>query len=80
MPTLRTSDRTHSTLKSLAAETGESITHVLDRAVETYSRTIFLEGLNADFEALRSRADEWNEEMDERKLWESTLADGLPGK
>ena len=50
---------------------------VLDRAVEVYRRQSFLDALNADFTALRAKPDEWEEEMEERKLWEQTLADGL---
>ena len=50
---------------------------VLDRAVEVYRRQSFLDALNEDFTALRAKPDEWEEEMEERKLWEQTLADGL---
>jgi len=37
----------------------------------------FLTQLAADFAALRNRPDDWAEELEERRLWESTLADGL---
>lgn len=50
---------------------------VLDSAVEAYRRRVFLEGLNEDFAALRADRDAWQEEEEERKLWEVTLSDGL---
>jgi hypothetical protein len=50
---------------------------ILKHAVEAYERARFLEGLNADFDALRSDAKAWSEEEKERKDWEATLADGL---
>lgn len=37
----------------------------------------FLAQLAADFAALRNRPEDWAEELEERRLWESTLADGL---
>jgi len=37
----------------------------------------FLAQLAADFAALRNRPQDWAEELEERRLWESTLADGL---
>jgi len=42
-----------------------------------YRRQCFLEGLNSDFAALREREAEWQDELDERELWDQTLADGL---
>jgi hypothetical protein len=32
--------------------------------------------LAADFTALHNRPDDWTEELEERRLWESSLADG----
>jgi len=49
---------------------------ILERAMEACRRQSFLEALNADFAALRAQPKEWAEEMEERKLWEQTLADG----
>lgn len=50
---------------------------VLDKAVVSYRRQPFLEALNNDFATLKDNAEEWAEEMEERKLWERTLADGM---
>jgi len=64
-------------LRQLAAQTGESLQQILDQAIEEYRRKHFLEGLNADFAALRGNPDAWDEEQKERAEWDTTLADGL---
>lgn len=77
MPMLRSSERTHKKLKRIADETGMPMNYVLEIAVESYARTLFLEGLNADYAALQSDGDAWSDELAERALWEATLGDGL---
>ncbi len=74
---VRVSKQTHQQLTELAKENGLSMQTVLDRAVEAYRRQSFLEALNADFAALRQDPQAWQEELEERKLWEQTLLDGL---
>lgn len=74
---VRVTKQTHQQLAALAKENGLSMQAILDLAVEAYRRQSFLEALNADFAALRAKPEEWAEEMEERKLWEQTLADGL---
>lgn len=76
----RVREATHRTLKSLAEETGESLPDLLDKAVASYQRQRFLEGLAADFGALRENADAWREELAERRLWDASLADGQDGE
>jgi hypothetical protein len=67
-------------LKSLAKQSGESMPAVLDRAIESYRRQRFLEGLNEDFKALRGNAKAWKQELDERSAWDAALSDGLEEK
>ena len=75
--TVRISRSAHATLRSLSEETDESMTEVLDKAIEAYRRARFLAGLNGDFAALRQNRAAWEEEQQERKAWDVTLADGL---
>jgi hypothetical protein len=75
--TVRISRSTHAALRALAAETDESMTEVLDKAIEIYRRQRFLAGLNADFAALRENKSAWEEELAQRELWDATLTDGL---
>ena len=74
---VRVTKQTHQQLAVLAKENGLSMQTVLEQAVEAYRRRRFLEALNEDFAALRARPEEWAEELEERKLWEQTLMDGL---
>ena len=74
---VRINESTHIALKNIAKEFGESMQSVLDKAVERYKRDLFLESLNQDFKALRENEDAWALEIEERKLWENTLLDGV---
>jgi len=74
---LRISDSAHKSLRAISRIEKRPMQAVLDSAVEAYRRRVFLEGLNEDFAALRADRDAWQEEEEERKLWEVTLSDGL---
>ena len=50
---------------------------VVERAVEHYRRELFLADLNAAYARLRADPVAWRDELAERALWETTLADGL---
>ena len=75
--TVRVSEETHELLRRLAAATGEPLQKVLERAVENYRRDRFFVELDAAYERLQADPAAWAEELEERALWETTLADGL---
>jgi predicted transcriptional regulator len=75
--TVRISKTTHATLRSMATESNESMTEILDKAIEAYRRQRFFDELNASFATLRSDPGAWAEEVAERSAWEGTLGDGL---
>jgi hypothetical protein len=77
--TVKIDAETYAKLKEAVAETGQPMIDVLAQAVETYRRRTFLEGLNADFAALRSDRRAWAEEQSERAAWDATVADDLQG-
>ena len=74
---VRVSSSTHQTLRSLSMEIGESMQTIIEQAVEQYRRRRFLEGLNQDFKTLKEETQSWQEELEERKLWDKTLLDGV---
>ena len=74
---LRINETTHNVIKNLAQEVGESMQSIVEKAVERYKRELFLESLNQDFRQLREDETAWNAELDERRLWENTLLDGV---
>jgi hypothetical protein len=64
-------------LCELAEQTGQSLSDVLDKALDAYRRKLFFEQLNAGYAALRADPHAWAEELQERQLWDTTLMDGL---
>ncbi|HEY9853104.1 MAG TPA: ribbon-helix-helix protein, CopG family [Leptolyngbyaceae cyanobacterium] len=67
----------YKTLQELAARSGESISEILDKAIEQYRRQKFLEEANQAYTALRNNSEAWASEIEEREAWDITLADGL---
>jgi predicted transcriptional regulator len=74
---VRISDETHELLTELAAKSGESMTVILARAVDAHYRERFFAEFNAAYERLWADPEAAREELEERALWEATLADGL---
>ena len=64
-------------LRSLASREEKPMQEVLEKAIELYRRKRLLEMGNEAYAALRNDPRAWEQELAERKLWESTLADGL---
>ena len=73
--TVRVGSPTYDALRDLSRETGQSIQHVIALAVEEYRRHRILEMTNNAYAALREDPDEWREVLEERELWDRTLAD-----
>ncbi len=76
-PTIPINEGSHRILKELAEQTGQTMTDVLDKAIEAYRRKLFIEQLNAGYAELRADPKAWAEHLAERQLWDSTLMDGL---
>jgi hypothetical protein len=79
MPELTVSinERAYGALLTIVANSGETIPDVLDRAIENYRRSLFLEQANKAFTTLRQNQTLWQEETVERQLWDQTLDDGI---
>lgn len=75
--TVRLRPNTHKTLKDIAGATGQTVQETLDRAIEELHRRIYLEGLNRDYEALRSDSKALAEHRHELTDWDVTNEDGL---
>lgn len=74
---VRVSNSTHQLLRNLSLEAGESMQTIIEQAVEQYRRRRFLEGLKQDFQTLKEDAEAWQEELEERQLWDKTSLDGV---
>jgi hypothetical protein len=73
--TVRVMEATQRTLRDLAQEMDKPIQEVVSIAVEAYRRQRLLEQTNAAYAALRADPEGWREELEERELWDNTLAD-----
>jgi predicted transcriptional regulator len=74
---IRINDRTHQVLREMAQVEHQSMQAVLEKAVEDYRRTRFLEDVNAAYAALKNDPEAWQEIQAERAEWEA-MPDGLP--
>lgn len=75
--TVRINSETHSKLRELAESSGESMSVVLQKAIETYRRQRFLQKANEAFARLRRDERGWKDELDERAAWDAALDDDL---
>ena len=75
--TVRVRKETHQALKELSKARGVPITQLLEEATEQMRRQELLRQINQDYARLRQDPEAWAEELEERKLWEGTLMDGL---
>jgi len=75
--TLRIPDETHTTLKALADETGESMQSLVALAVEQMRRQRILDMTNSAYAEMREDPAEWQAEIDEREAWDVALFDGF---
>ncbi|MGC9384878.1 MAG: ribbon-helix-helix domain-containing protein [Kosmotogaceae bacterium] len=74
---VRVSENTHVKLKEISQTTGETISNILEKAVENYRRKEFLKKTNKAYAKLKEDKEKWEEELSERKDWDLTLLDGL---
>ncbi len=70
-------DQAFQKLKILATHSNQSIEDVLFQAVDCYYRARVLSGICDSYEALKKDPKAWEEELQERALWDATLDDGL---
>ena len=74
--TVRIKEETHRTLRALAEKQHTAMVDLLDEAVANLHRQYVLEETNRAYAALRSDAEAWQEEQEERAAWEATISDG----
>lgn len=75
--TLRVDTQTQEKVRRLSCEMGISMQEVLAQAVEAYRRQYLFDAADRAYAALRADPQAWAEELEERKLWDNTLLDGI---
>lgn len=78
MSTVRIGEQSHRALRKLAEERGVTMAEALDVVVQHWEKDAFFQQLNEAYAALKSDQGAWKEEIEERRLWDQTLEDGLP--
>jgi hypothetical protein len=74
---VRIKPQTYAKLRQLAKRAGVTMPEVLDDAIDELFRKRFIEDCNQAYARLRSNPKAWKEELEERRAWDVTLADGL---
>ena len=75
--TVKISEDARSILRELAEQMGEPMQRVLEKAIEQYRRQHLFDEADAAYLALRADPEAWQEELNERRAWEVTLADDI---
>lgn len=76
--TVRVSRSTHELLRSLAAQSGSTITAVIEQAARDLQRRRFWDDFNARCQALKADATAWADLREEDSVWDVTTAEALP--
>ncbi len=74
---VRISEQSHHRLRELAAQSGEPMQTVIDKALEQYRRQRFLEECYAAYCVLQQDPVAWADYQQELAAWDVTLLDGL---
>ncbi|ABP68189.1 hypothetical protein Csac_2618 [Caldicellulosiruptor saccharolyticus DSM 8903] len=75
--TVRVDIETYEGLKKLASELNQPMQNIIQEALKDYKRKVILSKTAEAFAALKENNKLWQEEIEERKLWENTLQDGI---
>jgi len=75
--TVRISNSSRNILRKLAAQEGQSMQSVLEKAIETYRRQRFLKEVNKAYSVLRQNQEAWTAMEKGLTELDSTLGDGL---
>ena len=71
------SEKAYKTLLNLSEENEIPMTTALETAIKEYDRHLFFKAAEKAYRELQSDPVAWAEELAERKLWETTLMDGI---
>lgn len=75
--TVRVSKESHMILQEIKGQEGLSAQEILDRALESYRRKLFLKKCAEAYQAAKDDKKIWDDELGEREKWDTTVSDGL---
>lgn len=74
---IRISEKALEVVRHISRQKGLDVSDVLDRAVESYRREVFLDEVSRSFQTLKEDSEAWRAEVEERSLWDNSVADGV---
>ena len=74
--TIRVTQKIYYEIKTMAREENNTMQYILEKAIEEYKNKKFFFDLKESVVKVKKNPSEWEEELEERKKWESTLCDG----
>ena len=74
--TVRIDAEDHAALNDMALKSGKSMSAVLSEAIQELRRAQLLRQTNEAYLRLKQDPSAWDEENEERRIWNNTLADG----
>lgn len=74
---VRISKNAYDKLNKLEVEIGASKQVIIEQALDKLMRENLIKRANKAYEKLKSNPQAWQEELEERATWESTITDGL---
>lgn len=75
--TVRVTETTHHALQDLSSQSGESMTAIIERAVDLYRREQILAQANAAWSTLMQDPESRADFEAEDAVWDATVGDGL---
>jgi len=74
--TVRITVADHAALNEIAKNSGKPMSEVLSEAIQELRRNRLLRQTNEAYLRLKQDPNAWEEESEERRIWDNTLADG----
>ncbi len=75
--TVRITETDHAALSALSRQSGKPMTVLLGEAIRALQREQLLQRTNEAYATLKKNPKLWEEEVRERKLWDTTLPDSM---
>lgn len=75
--TVRIDIETYENLKKLSEQLKQPMHKTIHEALLEYKKKILLSKTAEAFAALKRNTELWDEEIEERRMWENTLQDGI---
>ncbi|WP_187147303.1 ribbon-helix-helix protein, CopG family [Caldicellulosiruptor saccharolyticus] len=75
--TVRVDVETYKSLKKLSEQLNQPMQKIIQEAIAEYKKKILLSATAKAFATLKENSRMWQDEVEERQLWETTLQDGI---